>query len=78
MYMTLKELIDKINTIPSKFGIDPEKEVVTDAWIAGRNDRQYPPGTILFECQESNIKSVMTDEDIHILSIYPHRITNLQ
>ena len=77
LYMTLKEFIDKLNTVPNEYKIDAEKEVVTDVWIAGPNNKQYPPGSILLECQERNTK-VATDEDVHILSIHPHRISNLQ
>ena len=75
--MTLKELIDRINSVPKHYGINPEEEVVVDAWIAGPNDKTFPPGSILFECVERNVKNAMP-EDIHTLSIFPPRITNLQ
>ena len=75
--MTLKELVDKLNKIPKYYGIDMEKEVVTDAWIAGSNDKDYPPGTFLLQCEERNTK-LRTEEDVHILSIYPTRISRLQ
>lgn len=72
--MTLKEVIDKLNTIPKHYGINQEEEVIVDAWIAGQNDREYPPGTLLFECRSCNLKPLMTPEDSHILSICPKNI----
>ena len=75
--ITLKELIEKLNKVASHYKIDPSKEVINDAWVADSRDREYPPGTILFECVERNAK-IATPEDTHILSIYPDRITNLQ
>ena len=75
--MTLKELVEKLNKIPKYYGIETESEVVIDAWIAGANDRDYPPGTLVLQCEERNTK-VKTPEDIHFLSIYPNRISQLQ
>ena len=75
--MTLKELVEKLNKVPTYYGVEVEKEVVTDAWIAGPNDRDYPPGTLILQCEERNTK-VKTLEDIHYLSIYPNKISILQ
>ena len=68
MYMTLKELIDKLNKVPKHYHVEAEKQVIVDAWVAGKNDKDYPPGSILFECSDS------TDDYTHILSVYPDRI----
>jgi hypothetical protein len=51
--------------------------MIQDAWVAGSKDKDYPPGTILFECTERNTL-VMTPEDIHILSVYPSKLGKLQ
>ena len=74
MYITLKELIEKLNKAPKRYGIEIGEEIVTDAWIAGANDRDYPPGTILLECKARNGSSVETPDDTHILSIYPTKL----
>lgn len=75
--MTLKELIDKIQEIPDYYKIDPDKEVVTDAWIADANNKNYPPGSIIFQCESCNTKFA-TPEDVHYLSIHPKKISQLQ
>ena len=75
--MTLKELIDKIRTIPEYYGVEAEKEVVTDAWVADIKDRTYPPGSVIFQCESCNT-AASTPEDVHYLSIHPDRITKLQ
>ena len=77
MYITLKELRERLETVSRNYGIETEGEVITDAWIAGPNDREYPPGTIIFQCQSNNIKQTMTPNDVHVLSIYPTQVTRL-
>ena len=37
-YMTLKELIQKLNYAPKRYKIDPEKEVVVDAFISIKSE----------------------------------------
>ena len=79
--MTLKELIDKLNKVPKYYGIEAEKEAVTDACVVEANDRdyaEYPPGTVLFQCRETNLKSKFTEDSVHILTIYPQQISNPQ
>ena len=68
MYMTLKELIEKLNKVPKHYHVETDKQLVTDAWIAGKNDKDYPPGTIIFECRED-------EDNSHELSIYPDKIS---
>lgn len=77
MYMTLEELIKKLNVVPKYYGVKSGGEVITDAWVAKANDPDYPEGTVLFQCRSCNIKAIMTKEDNHILSIYPNKATRL-
>lgn len=69
--MTLKELIEKLNKIAKRNHIDIDKQIVTDAWIAGKNDANYPPGTILFDC-------LGPDGYGHILYVCPDKISIIQ
>ena len=75
MDMTLKELITKLNEVPKRHKIDTEAQRIVDVWIADKYDKDYPPGTIVFECVENDIKKETPTE--HRLYICPDRIAKL-
>lgn len=75
--MTLKELQTKLNSVIRNHKIEIEGEVITDAWIAGPNDKDYPEGTLLLECRSNNVRRIKVPEDSHILSLYPTNLGKL-
>ena len=75
MDITLKELITKLNEVPKRHKIDTEAQRIIDVWVAGDNDRDYPSGTIVFECVEKNVNERSPTE--HRLYICPDQISRL-
>ena len=76
-YLTVEDLITKVNSYVAKDPNINKKGMITDAWVCGKNDREYPPGTILFEVIDSNITPDIAKETSHVLSILPNRITKI-
>ena len=73
--ITVKELSEKLNSLlKSDLGVDLGARIVSAMVVLERDNYiDYPPGTILFECE-----SMDKDEPTHILSINPTRIGPLQ
>jgi len=71
MPITLIELQEKLNKIMEQEDIDKTAAIVYADVISG-SDPVYPPGTIIFECHDSDPR-----KPAHILSIYPTQINKL-
>lgn len=77
LYLTLKELEYQLKEAIKDFNLNTEEELVTDAWIAGKYDRSYPEGTVMIQCRTAGAK-VVTNEDVHVLSLQSHKTGVLQ
>lgn len=69
--ITLKELRERLDYIVRKYEINDEKEFVIDSWVAGNNDKDYPEGTLILQCETATLNKIKTPEDVHMLEIYP-------
>ena len=73
VYISVKELEEKLaRLIRNNKEVDVGAHITAVGMVYDEHDKEYPPGTILFDCKSQN-----KDEE-HILSIYPTQIGILQ
>ena len=50
---------------------------IKDAWVCGRNNKNYPEGTVVLEVVDNNTTIENLEMTTHELTIYPTRLGQL-
>ena len=74
MWMSVNDLIRKLNDYVSHSPEVNREGFIRDAWVCSRNDREYPEGTVVFEVVDNNATLKNFEDTTHLLTIYPDRI----
>lgn len=72
--LSIRELVNKLNSFAMK---DPDVDkdaMIKNAWVASRNDPNYPEGTVIFEVISNNATLENLYASTHELTIYPDRL----
>lgn len=72
--LSIRDLVRKLNDFAMK---DPDVDkdaMIKNAWVASRNDRDYPEGTVVFEVISNNATIDNLHNTTHELTIYPDRL----
>lgn len=75
--ISVGEFVRKLNNFVEKDPDINKEAFIKDAWVASKNDRNYPEGTVVFEVVDNNTSLENLYGSTHELSIYPDRISIL-